>query len=110
MRTTKELLKLCLREGNKKFKNAIPNDELYHHGYIGLCGFLSNLRHLSCVINNREFEILIDFIKHNRPKPNSPLCTKNHNNGSSYYWPKGQWAPRKRWLEYHIKNIENENN
>ena len=103
MRSTKQLLQLTLREGNLNFNKGIPNDDLYEKGFIGLCGFVSNLYHIH-MIDYREFDTLNQFIELHRPKENSPLRTKNYSNGSAYYWPRGKWAPRKRWLEYHIKS------
>jgi hypothetical protein len=103
MKTIKELLQLTLKEGNLKFKKGIPNDEYYSNGYMGLCGFIVHLR-TSEIITRGEFNILDEFITNNRPQPDSPHYD-NFRKYDGYFWKRGLWEPRKRWLKDQIKSL-----
>ena len=50
------------------------------------------------IINGKEFKYLLNFIENNRPKGGSPHFDPNQTN-SVFYWPSGEWKPRKLWLE-----------
>ena len=104
MRTTKQLLKLILKQGNLNFEKGNPYNDLYENGYKGLCGFTGDLRDRD-IITGDEYDILIRFIVHYRPTEQSTHFDPNsHNN--AYYWPRGLWKPRKSWLQDHIKSIQ----
>jgi len=104
MRTTKQLLQLTLKEGNLNFTKGNPNRDLYENGYVGLCGFVQDLQNKH-IITFEEFDTLDNFIKNNKPTPDSPHYHKNIT-WACYFWPEGKWAPRKRWLKYHVQNTE----
>ena len=120
MRTIKELLQLTLDEGNKLHKIPKAKRKFY---FTGLCGFVlfylsDDLYHLYLsddlyhhdddlnLINDKEIAVLSTFIEDNKPKTptsNKFYGTIDYNIG--YYWEKGKWAPRKKWLETHIKSL-----
>jgi hypothetical protein len=103
MKTEKELLQIILTQGNISFKKGNKNSDLYYEGYMGLCGFITDLCRLN-VIDSVEADILENFINNNRPEPNSPHY--NISQGSSpYYWRNGSWRPRKKWLKDMIKSL-----
>ena len=104
MRTIKELLQITLNEGNLNFEKGVNDDLLYYNGFIGLCGFVAHLRDLQIITTN-ELNSLEKFINDNRPKPNSPHYSKKQKL-MCYYWKNGQWNPRKKWLMFHINNIQ----
>jgi len=105
MRTTKQLLKILLKQGNKNFEKGNPDDLLYENGYKGLCGFACNLRDKDIITCN-ECDTLIHFIEKNRPIEKSPHYYRDPNDHQAYYWPIGLWQPRKAWLEDQIWYLE----
>ena len=108
MRTTEQLLKLVLKQGNLNFEKGNPYYTLYENGYKGLCGFVGDLRDRDIITNN-ECDILIHFIGENKPTEQSPYYYKEPillYQFQAYYWPKGEWKPRKAWLEDQIKYIK----
>ena len=56
------------------------------------------------IINGKEFKYLLNFIENNRPKFGSSHYDPNQTN-SVFYWPSGEWQPRKLWLEDQIKSL-----
>jgi hypothetical protein len=102
MKTTKQLLKLILKYGNKNFEKGNKENDLYYDGYKGLCGFVGDLRDQD-IITGQEYETLMQFFIHYRPQPDSPHYDPK---SEAYYWEKGQWNPRKAWLEDHVQNTE----
>ena len=102
MRTTKELLQLTLDELNNLRETPKMKG---HFQFRGLCGFTTFYLYDDDLITNKELKILSDFIENNRPEklPKGFYGTLDHNIG--YYWPQGNWTPRKKWLEKHIKSL-----
>ena len=103
MRKIKELLEFVLKEGNQNFTKGDPQCDLDYDGYIGLCGFVRDLRNKN-KITFEEFGILSHFIINNRPTPDSQFYSKKEK-FECYYWPRRKWTPRKRWIEYQIKSL-----
>lgn len=95
MKTIKELLQIVLDDGNKNF---IRGDPYYPHGYYGLCGFVRILNEKK-IINDKDHEILQDFIENNDPRDTITRMQKG------FFWPAGQWSPRKRWIKNKIKEL-----
>ena len=56
------------------------------------------------IYTKKEINLLLKFIKKNRPKPGKKFyCYKMSN--SLYYWPHFELKRRKEWLEYHINRL-----
>lgn len=83
-RSEKQLLEILLLNGEPLFSQ-------------GLC-WLSYQLYSAELINAKEFKYLTKFLEDNRPKFGSPHFDVNQTN-SVYYWPVGEWKPRKLWLE-----------
>ena len=108
MRTTKQLLKILLKQGNKNFEKGNTENDLYIQGYKGLCGFTIELRDRD-IITPDECDALLHFIEKNRPTKKSPHYYKDKislYDLQAYYWPIGLWQPRKAWLEDQIWYLE----
>lgn len=89
MRSVKELLELML-EHEEEFA-------------AGLCGWI-NLLNFSGVITYDEYNVLSEYIDHNRPSKYSSLSAyKNRNKG--FYWKLGEIAPRIKWIKKQIKKL-----
>jgi hypothetical protein len=87
MRSLKELFEV-LRDNKGEFTT-------------GLCGLVNKLQYID-VINEPEAYLLYGNIM--RPKFYSKHYSyKSRDN--SYYWPKGMWEPRKKWLDAQIKKL-----
>lgn len=68
----------------------------------GLCNLISDIYWSSEKITDDEYDIIHDYILHNRPfKLSSISAFKTRN--SYYYWKKGNKALRIKWLKKHIK-------
>ena len=96
MRTTKQLLKITLKHGNKIFVQGNKKIITYTEGFKGLCGFIFHLYLTYDVLNEEEAETLIQFIRDNQPDPDAHKL---------FYWPVGEWLPRQKWLEDQIKSL-----
>jgi|WetSurMetagenome_2_1015567.scaffolds.fasta_scaffold273675_2 hypothetical protein len=72
--------------------------------YSGLCKLVINCK-LCLLISTEEEMKILRYISHNKPKKDSPLFDKEWNNEIGYYWSIYEWAPRERWLNYHIKKL-----
>ena len=94
-RSTKELLNLTLEHGNKHFEKG---DDDYPYGYMGLCGLHRIMYFKYEILNIKEYQILYDFLNDHKPRKTEGL--------KGYYWEKGQWKPRQKWLRYHINKIK----
>lgn len=101
-RSTKELLQFILEQGNQNFNG----DQYTPYGYLGLCSFFRTLYAYSTISTN-EYALLLDFLNDHKPKSTKKLWNENLR---GYYWPRGEWKPRKKWLKYHINKSENEKN
>ena len=89
-RDIKELLQAVLEEGNKNYS-------------YGICSLVCNM----CAygeINEEERKDLMEYIKSHRPKPDSPHYCESQRI-SAFFWPIGEWKPRKKWLEDQIKSL-----
>ena len=89
-RSEKQLLEILLLNGEP-------------HLSEGLC-WVSYTLFSREIINGKEFKYLSRFLENNRPKFGSPHYDHNQSN-SVYYWPRGEWQPRKLWLEDQIKSL-----
>ena len=78
MRTIKQLLELMLE-----------HQELFG---TGLC-LCSSYLHLKDLISNTEKELLLEYIKENKPE----------NAGNLFYWEEGEIAPRIEWINTQIE-------
>lgn len=88
MRTIKELLQIML-------SNPQHFDE-------GLCRWTNNLYSRE-LINGKEYWVLKDYIKANKPFIFSSFDVLNQRISSSpYYWEVGKIEPRIKWLKKHI--------
>jgi len=83
-RSEKQLLEILLLNGEP-------------HLSEGLC-WVSYTLFSREIINGKEFKYLSRFLENNRPKFGSPHYDHNQSN-SVYYWPRGEWKPRKLWIE-----------
>jgi hypothetical protein len=90
MRNIKELL-IVLRDNEQSFKT-------------GLCGLSWKLK-ISGGISFQENELLHKFIQENRPRWHSTYYSFYSEPGG-FFWKKGEWAPRKRWLDSKIKKLK----
>ena len=107
MKTTKQLLKLILKYGNKNFEKGNKENDLYYDGYKGLCGFVGDLRD-EHIISSNEADTLFQYLVHYRPQEQSKHYYRDPESlfiSQAYYWPKGLWNPRKAWLEDQIKSL-----
>lgn len=80
MKTIKELLQLVYDYERKE-------------RHMGLCSVVHRMYFFSC-INIDEYDILIDYIKDNKPK--------NVSENNAYWFPMFNWQPRNKWLLKHI--------
>ena len=85
MKNIKELLEILLKR--------IESNECEH----GLCMEVGRVN-----INVSEYRWLKQYIDNNRPKIFQSGFAPTHIL-SSYYWKKGDKAPRIKWLKQHIK-------
>ena len=102
MRTTKELLQLTLDEGNKLHKTPKAQRKFW---LTGLCGFVLFHLYDEKIINGKEFKVLSKFIEKNKPETTDENFYGTLDYLIGYYWPNGQWKPRKQWLEDQIKSL-----
>jgi hypothetical protein len=108
MRTTEQLLKLILKQGNLNFEKGNPYNSLYINGYKGLCGFVGDLRDQD-IITGQEYDILMRFFTYKRPQEDSKHYYRDIHSlydHQPYYWERRKWNPRKAWLEDQIKSIK----
>jgi hypothetical protein len=89
-RPIKELLCLTLTHGKQYIE------------YGGLCVVIVNLMTTE-IINKREYKSIMKFVITHKPKPNSKHYVEMRNH--LYFWPQGEWEPRKKWLEDQIKSL-----
>jgi hypothetical protein len=83
-RSEKQLLEILLLNGEAELSE-------------GLCWATYKLFSKE-ILNTKEFKYLSTFLSNNRSKFGSPHFDANQVN-SVFYWPQGQWKPRKLWLE-----------
>jgi hypothetical protein len=93
-RSIKELFQFVLTEGNKDFKND---------GARGLCGFSVGLLGVG-KINYLEHRRIKRYIETHRPIPGD-IHYRSSCEHNMYYWYRGTWTPRKKWLKDQIKNM-----
>jgi hypothetical protein len=89
-RSEKQLLEIILLQGEAELLE-------------GLCWVVYKLFSKE-ILNAKEFKYLSDFLQHNRPRAGSPHFDPKQVN-SVFYWPSGEWKPRKAWLEDQIKSL-----
>ena len=89
-RSKKQLLKFLLSNG----------EQYFCHGICDACMVL----YLEDFLNFKEYRFFSEFIDKNRPQIGSPHFDPNMTQ-SNYYWPVGEWQPRKLWLEDQIKSL-----
>ena len=90
-RSIKKLLTLLLEHGIAFRINQQVN------GLCGLVWYLNNEER----INDREYDILLDYIHSHRPQVFERHCSLFYLK-SRYYWKKNSWEPREKWLKYRI--------
>ena len=71
--------------------------------YSGLCYWALKL-YSSKFMSEEEYELLVEYIKGNRPSATSSMSTYINRN-SVYYWGAYDINPRIKWLEEHIAKL-----
>lgn len=85
MRTTKELLQILL------------NNKCYFEN--GLCVLAFNLWY-NKIISKKEYLYIKEYLN------SSNVITLRKLFGSPYFWIKGEWKPREKWLKSKIKKLK----
>ena len=85
MRTTKELLQILL------------NNKCYFEN--GLCVLAFNLWY-NKIISKKEYLYIKEYLY------SSNVITLRKLFGCSYFWIKGEWKPREKWLKSKIKKLK----
>lgn len=76
------------------------NEEHFKTGLCRLCGSLS----VENIISSSERDVLKEYISLNRPK----IFSRHFNIeciGKDFYWPRGRWKPRLKWIDDQIKKL-----
>lgn len=82
----------------KLLELMLNNQQYFNHG---LCVWVRNLS-FADLIDPYECDILLEYIKRNRPSKFISfysIVNLNHR----YYWTKGSIKPRVKWVKKHIK-------
>lgn len=98
---------MCKKEIVRLLGVLLKNEEQFKKYNAGLCYLVSELNEKE-ILTFSEAQNLLKFINNNRPKPGifglNPYYEKEMRH-TSYFWKKGEWYPRERWLKHMIKKL-----